>query len=77
MGPGAPYTLVFCDPPYGRNLAPAALTSAAAGGWLAPEALVVVEESGSAGVMLPAGFEELERRGYGETAVVLGRFEAG
>ncbi len=74
MGPGAPYGLVFCDPPYGRNLAPAALASAAAGGWLAPDALVVVEESGSAAVTLPEGFQELERRSYGETAVVLGRF---
>ncbi len=74
MGPGAPYGLVFCDPPYGRNLAPTALASAAAGGWLAPDALVVVEESGSAAVTLPEGFQELERRSYGETAVVLGRF---
>lgn len=74
MGPGAPYGLAFCDPPYGRDLAPAALASAAAGGWLAPDALVVVEESGSAAVTLPEGFRELERRGYGDTAVVLGRF---
>ncbi|AWN36506.1 16S rRNA (guanine(966)-N(2))-methyltransferase RsmD [Methylobacterium radiodurans] len=76
MGPGAPYGLVFCDPPYGRDLAPAALASAAAGGWLAPGALAVVEESGSASVALPDGFEELERRAYGETAVVLARFRA-
>ncbi|GJE61635.1 16S rRNA (guanine(966)-N(2))-methyltransferase RsmD [Methylobacterium trifolii] len=68
------FTLAFCDPPYGRDLAPAALSSAAAGGWLADGALVVVEEAEDSGFALPAGFSELERRAYGETAVTLARF---
>ncbi len=76
-GPGARHGLVFCDPPYGRGLAPAALASAAAGGWLAEGALAVVEEAESAPVTLPAGFTELERRGYGETAVTLARYGTG
>ncbi|MEM8578620.1 MAG: RsmD family RNA methyltransferase, partial [Pseudomonadota bacterium] len=38
---GAPFDLVCLDPPYGRDLAPRALTSARAGGWIAPEALVL------------------------------------
>ena len=37
-------------------------------------ALVVVEEAQSASVILPAGFSELERREYGDTQVVLGKF---
>lgn len=74
LGPGAPYGLVFCDPPYGRDLAPAALTSAATGGWLAPGALVVIEEAASAPVRLPPEFTETERREHGETAVTLARF---
>jgi 16S rRNA (guanine966-N2)-methyltransferase len=66
--------MVFCDPPYGRDLAPAALASAAAGGWLEPGALAVVEEASSATLVLPLGFSQLERRPYGETAVVFARF---
>ncbi|WP_342148267.1 16S rRNA (guanine(966)-N(2))-methyltransferase RsmD [Methylorubrum sp. SB2] len=77
LGPSAdpPATLVFCDPPYGKGLAPAALTAAARGGWLAMGALVLVEEVASAGPVLPEGFSELERRAYGETAVTFARFE--
>ena len=73
-GTSGTFSLVFCDPPYGRDLAPAALASAAEGGWLAPQALVVVEEASSARVALPPGFAELERRVYGETALVFARF---
>src|SRR4051794_40353803 len=43
--PNSPFSLVFCDPPYGRDLAPAALRSCAEGAWLAPDALVVVEDA--------------------------------
>jgi 16S rRNA (guanine966-N2)-methyltransferase len=65
---------VFCDPPYNRDLAPAALASAADGGWLAPGALAVVEEAASVHVALPAGFTELERRVYGDTALAYARY---
>src|SRR6187431_2153594 len=44
--PMAPFSLVFADPPYGKGLAEQALASAREGGWLLPEALVVVEEAG-------------------------------
>lgn len=74
-GPAGRFSLLFCDPPYGRDLAPAALASAVSGGWLTPDALAVVEESAAATVSLPAGFNELERRVYGETAVIIARFE--
>lgn len=67
-------SLVFCDPPYRKGLAPAALAAAAAGGWLSPGALVLVEEAAEAGPVLPPGFAELEQRRYGETAVTFGRF---
>jgi 16S rRNA (guanine966-N2)-methyltransferase len=75
-GPNAPFSLVFCDPPYGKELARRALASCAQGGWLVPGALVVVEEAQGVEVSLPPGFEECERRNYGETAVVFGRFSA-
>ena len=78
MGPiGAieAFSLVFCDPPYGRDLAPRALAACRGGGWLQPGALVVVEEAQGVAVALPDGFVELKRRDYGETAVVFGRAE--
>ncbi|GGF60801.1 DNA methyltransferase [Azorhizobium oxalatiphilum] len=66
MGPGTAYDLVFCDPPYGKSLAEAALRSALAGGWLTPNALIVVEEEAGA-FTLPEGFEEIERRRYDDS----------
>ena len=72
--PNAPFSLVFCDPPYGKGLAPRALRSCAEGGWLEPGALVVTEEAQGAEVALPEGFAEIERRDYGETTVMFGRY---
>ncbi|HEX8663121.1 MAG TPA: 16S rRNA (guanine(966)-N(2))-methyltransferase RsmD [Beijerinckiaceae bacterium] len=73
--PNTPFSLVFCDPPYGKDLASRALRSCAEGGWLEPGALVVVEEAQGAEVTLPVGFAEIEQRDYGETKVVFGRYE--
>jgi 16S rRNA (guanine966-N2)-methyltransferase len=71
LGPcrGAPYDLVFLDPPYGRGLGEAALAAAAEGGWLAPGALIVWEEAAEAAVTLPQGAELLEERRYGDTVI--------
>ena len=66
--PLQPFSLVFCDPPYRQGLAERALASARAGGWLAPGALLVVEEAAGA-FTAPEGFEQVERRAYGETEV--------
>jgi 16S rRNA (guanine966-N2)-methyltransferase len=72
--PNPPFSLVFCDPPYGKDLAPKALASCARGGWLVPDALVVVEEAQGVEIALPEGFAEIERRDYGETKLVFGRY---
>ena len=66
----APFTLVFLDPPYGKGLAEQTLASARDGGWIAPDALIVVEESADAGFAPPAGFEEIERRDYSDTQLI-------
>jgi 16S rRNA (guanine966-N2)-methyltransferase len=62
--PVAPFSLAFLDPPYGQNLAAPALAAARAGGWLNPDALVVVEEAAKAQFAAPEGFTELDRRRY-------------
>lgn len=67
IGPIEPFSLIFLDPPYNRGLAEPTLISLRDGGWLTPNALVVVEEA--AALTVPAGFEMLEVREYGETKV--------
>jgi 16S rRNA (guanine966-N2)-methyltransferase len=68
--PVEPFSLVFADPPYGKGLAERALASALAGGWLAPGALLVVEEAAQSRFTAPPGFTELERRPYDTTELV-------
>jgi 16S rRNA (guanine966-N2)-methyltransferase len=68
--PLEPFSLVFLDPPYGKGLAETALVAARDGGWLKPEALLVVEEAADAGFVAPEGFVELERRTYDDTEFV-------
>lgn len=65
--PIEPFSLAFLDPPYGQNLATQALAAARAGGWLAPDALIVVEEATKVAFAAPEGFTELERRRYDDT----------
>ena len=69
--PLEPFSLVFLDPPYGRELAEQALTSARAGGWLTADALVVVEEAAKASFAAPDGFVERERRRYDDTEIIV------
>jgi len=68
--PVEPFSLAFLDPPYGKGLAERALAAARKGGWLTPDALVVVEEAADAGFAAPDGFDELERRRYDDTELV-------
>src|ERR1041385_5565461 len=68
--PVEPFGLVFLDPPYRKGLALPALTALRDGGWLLPEAIVMVEEAADATLAAPAGYEELERRTYDDTIVV-------
>ena len=71
MGPIEPFDLVFCDPPYGQGLAEKSLVAARDGKWLAPSALIVVEEAVKVGFKAPEGFDELERRAYDDTEIVI------
>jgi 16S rRNA (guanine966-N2)-methyltransferase len=67
--PVEPFGLAFLDPPYRKGLAERALASLREGGWLLPDALVVVEEAADAGFAPPEGFVELERRTYDDTVI--------
>ena len=71
--PFTPFTLVFCDPPYDKGLGEAALASAITGGWLAPGAVVILEERATAEVTLPQPLTEIERRKAGETQLIFAK----
>ena len=79
LGPAGtlgPFNLVFLDPPYGKGLGEKALASLAEGRWLAPDAVIVFEESVDAPLNLPPGFTVELRREYGAAAVRLLSYSA-
>jgi 16S rRNA (guanine966-N2)-methyltransferase len=62
--------LVFLDPPYRSGLAAAALGALYAAGWLAPDALAVVELAAREELAPPGGFILLDERVYGGARLV-------
>jgi 16S rRNA (guanine(966)-N(2))-methyltransferase RsmD len=73
---GGPYDVVFADPPYAvpDEEITAMLRALVDGGWLAPEALVVVERSSRTGpVEWVEGVTAERSRRYGETTLWYGR----
>jgi 16S rRNA (guanine966-N2)-methyltransferase len=76
LGPAgtvAPFDLVFADPPYGAGLGERALAAALEGGWLAPEALCVLEEDARADVKPVTGLDRLEARNVAGSQIVFYR----
>ncbi len=70
IGPArSPVDLVFLDPPYGQGLGEIALTTLLQHNWLAPGATVVWEEN--APPMIPAPFQTLDQRKYGQTTITI------
>lgn len=73
--PGEVFSLAFLDPPYGKGLASRSLGSLVSGGWLAPNALIVVEESAQGEVAMPDGLALKDSRRYGDTQIIIARKE--
>jgi len=67
--------LAFLDPPYQSGLAAPALAALAAGGWLTPDALAVIEVAAREGLLMPAGFTMIDERVYGAARLVFLRRE--
>lgn len=67
-GLGDPFDLVFLDPPYGKGLGERALARLGEGGWITPEALIMLEVGAEDTPQL-AAFETLDERGYGAAKV--------
>ncbi len=70
-GAGGPFGLVFLDPPYRKGLVERALTSLREGGWLASNAIAVVESASDEALALPPDFAVVTERQYGETRVAV------
>lgn len=70
-----PFHFVFADPPYGQGLGEQALLSAHKGGWIAPDALVVLEERADVSVACDLVFQPLEQRIFGETRIDFFRYK--
>ena len=73
LPPGEGCQLVFLDPPYGKELGGKALAAAKSARWLAPDALIVWEESRAQ--IAPIGFASLDLRRYGDTWVSFLQYE--
>jgi 16S rRNA (guanine966-N2)-methyltransferase len=70
VGGLAPFDLVFADPPYRRGMGEQAFASAAAGGWLAPGALLVLEEAANVELERVSGLAVEDIRTIGDSQVV-------
>ena len=68
-GLGAPFDLVFMDPPYAQGLVPLALEQLLNGHWLSPDALVVAELGSDEPQLDVAGWTILDERTYGAARV--------
>ncbi|MDR7417021.1 MAG: 16S rRNA (guanine(966)-N(2))-methyltransferase RsmD [Armatimonadota bacterium] len=66
---GHRFDLVFLDPPYGTGLVERTLEALATSGLLAPGAAVVAESAVREAVQIPAGYEVVRDRRYGDTRV--------
>ncbi|AGA64221.1 Ribosomal RNA small subunit methyltransferase D [Liberibacter crescens BT-1] len=69
-----PFQFIFLDPPYGKKLGERALESAETGGWIAPGALVVLEEHIDADLSLSSVFRMLQKRRFRDTQMHFFRY---
>ena len=67
----APFHLVMADPPYGTDDAAITglLTALTAPGWLAPDAMIVVERPAHTEIGVPGGLRACWERTFGDTLV--------
>ena len=63
------YSLIFIDPPYFEKLIPPTLMALHNGGWLAADALIVIEHDSKEAVEIPLMFEVMDQRKYGRAII--------
>lgn len=72
---GGPFDLAFIDPPYHCGLIEPALSGLREGGWLNPDAVLVIEMAADETLPEQSGYTELDQRIYGDTMLVFLKFE--
>ncbi|MBB6482871.1 16S rRNA (guanine(966)-N(2))-methyltransferase RsmD [Rhizobium lusitanum] len=70
-----PFDFLFADPPYGKGFGEKAFAAAAAGGWLVPGALAILEERADVTVAVPPDFLFLEVRTFGDSKMHFFRYQ--
>ena len=70
---GAPYSLVFLDPPYGLDLVPQAVAVLRERGWIAPGATLVAETGRDEQLVSLSGMTPLAQRTHGAASVSVWR----
>jgi 16S rRNA (guanine966-N2)-methyltransferase len=70
-GHWAPCSLVFLDPPYGKELVAPAILALDAAGWISADALIVAEMGRRDAFAVPADFEIVDDRSYGKARVAM------
>jgi 16S rRNA (guanine966-N2)-methyltransferase len=68
-GLGAPFDIVFLDPPYKKGLGEKALTRLYENGWIGEDALIVFECAADETPLTPS-YEALDERTYGAAKVL-------
>jgi 16S rRNA (guanine966-N2)-methyltransferase len=68
-GVGAPFDLIFLDPPYRLGLGEKALAGLAAGDWLSPGAQAIFEHAAEETPDLPPSWRVIDRRTWGAAGV--------
>jgi 16S rRNA (guanine966-N2)-methyltransferase len=66
---GGPFDIAFLDPPYRRGLGERAIAGLMAGGWLAPEALIVFERAAEEAALDLPGVALIDARTWGAAQV--------
>ncbi len=73
---GQPFNIAFLDPPYNKGLVEPALETLKSGGWLADQALIIVEQAANEVLVKLEHFIEIDRRKYGDSQIGLYRFQS-
>jgi 16S rRNA (guanine966-N2)-methyltransferase len=73
---GAKFTLAFLDPPYNKSLVLRALDKLDAGGWLAGDAICVVEVEKNFRDIIPPPFHVLDEKLYGDTKILFLKYSS-
>lgn len=73
VGTLTPFDLIFADPPYRKGMGEVALAAAQEGGWIADDAIVVLEEDASSEIDEIDGLIRVNTRIYGDTQLAFFR----